>query len=318
MPTAPLLVVPFSEVQHYQPDDCLHYESIGVRGQAHHWTIPAHRHEGLHQFQLLTQGAVQGTLDGVPHALQAPVALMVAPGTVHGFVYAPHSVGCQVTVPSSALRPLAQHAPAMAQRLQQTLVLGGTPLPQDLSAGESLFALLGQEFQQTSVGRAEALHSWVQLLALWFLRQHTAAHETSPRQTPRDALLQRYLALVEQHFRSAQALGFYAEALNVTADHLSRVCRNLAGQSALELLHQRQVLEARRLLAYTQAPVNTIAEQLGFQDTAYFSRFFKAAQGCAPSAYRRGVVEGLMAVPGGPSQAMGQPAQATPGRLHAS
>lgn len=301
MHSAPLLVVPFREVQHYQPDDCLHYESIGVRGQEHHWTIPAHRHEGLHQFQLLTHGAAQATLDGVQHLLQAPVALMVAPGTVHGFVYEPHSAGCQVTVPSSALRPLAQHAPAVAQRLQQTLVLGGVlggaAEPHDLSAAENLFAQLGSEFQQARVGRAEALQSWLQLLALWFVRHEGAANESGLRQTPRDALLRRYLALVDQHFRTPQPLGFYASSLDVTADHLSRVCRKLSGQSALELLHERQVLEARRLLAYTQAPVNAIAEQLGFQDTAYFSRFFKIAQGCAPSEYRRGVVEGLLAVP---------------------
>lgn len=297
MAASPLLVVPFSEVQHYQPDDCLHYESIGVRGQEHHWTIPAHRHEGLHQFQLLTHGAIQGTLDGVQHVLRAPVALLVAPGTVHGFVYEPHSAGCQVTVPSTALRQLTAHAPALAQRLQQTLVLGGASEPADLSAGQRLFDLLGDEFQQTRVGRAEALQSWVLLLALWFVRHEGASAEAAPRQSQRDALLQRYLALVERNFRVPQSLGFYAEALGVTADHLSRVCRNLSGQSALELLHERQVLEARRLLAYTQASVTTIAEQLGFQDTAYFSRFFKAAQGCAPSDYRRGVVEGLLGVP---------------------
>ena len=54
-PPAPL-IVPFTEVRHFRPEDCLHYEPIDVRGRLHHWTIPAHRHDGLHQFQLLTEG----------------------------------------------------------------------------------------------------------------------------------------------------------------------------------------------------------------------------------------------------------------------
>ena len=54
---APLLLVPFREVRHEQPDDCLHYEPVAVRGKLHDWTIPAHRHDALHQFQLLEKAA---------------------------------------------------------------------------------------------------------------------------------------------------------------------------------------------------------------------------------------------------------------------
>ena len=53
MTASPLLLVPFREVRHDEPDDCLHYESVAVRGTEMDWTIPAHRHEGLHQFQFL-------------------------------------------------------------------------------------------------------------------------------------------------------------------------------------------------------------------------------------------------------------------------
>lgn len=64
-------------------------------------------------------------------------------------------------------------------------------------------------------------------------------------------------------------------------------------QSALELLHERRLLEARRLLAYSQLPIAQIAHQLGYEDPAYFSRFFQRRVGVSPSWYRAQVADGL-------------------------
>ncbi|MDM0065404.1 helix-turn-helix domain-containing protein [Variovorax sp. J31P207] len=292
-----LLVVPFREVRHFMPEDSLHVEAIGVRAQQHHWRIPAHRHEELHQFQLLTAGALVGTFDGERHALRAPVALMVAPGVVHGFDYEPDSVGTQVTVPSSALASLCAHSPVVAQRLAQTLVLDATRLGDNAAACARHFSALAEEFQSQRIGRAEALQSQVVLLALWFLRQEIAATGIGRRQALRDTLVQRYRALLERHFHEHRPLAFYAQALDVTADHLSRVCRAVASTSALALLHERVVLEAKRILAHTPMTVSEAALQLGFDDAAYFSRFFKAEVGCAPSEFRLRIASGALAVP---------------------
>ena len=106
MTASPLLLVPFREVRHDEPDDCLHYESVAVRGTEMDWTIPAHRHEGLHQFQFLAHGSVRGTIDGQDFEAQAPVMLLLAPGSVHGFTYTPDAVGHQVTLPTATLRQL--------------------------------------------------------------------------------------------------------------------------------------------------------------------------------------------------------------------
>jgi AraC family transcriptional regulator, transcriptional activator of pobA len=105
--------------------------------------------------------------------------------------------------------------------------------------------------------------------------------------------VQRYRTLLEKHYREHRPLAFYAGALNVTPDHLSRTCRTVAGQSALELLHDRLMLEARRLLAYTPMTVAEVAAELGYDDPAYFSKFFAKAMGQAPSAYRSAVARGI-------------------------
>jgi len=297
MPATPLLVVPFREVRHFGPEDSLHFEAIRVRASQHQWTIPAHRHEGLHQFQLLTEGGMVGMLDGERHALKAPAAVMVAPGVVHSFVYEPDSAGSQVTVPSESLASLSAHSPAIQQRLSQKLVLGEAALRAGLADCAQRFAMLGDEFMAQRAGRAEALQSHVILLALWFLRHQEAISGSGRLRASRDTLVQRYRGLVELHFAEHQPLGYYAGALGVTADHLSRVCRATTSTSALELLHARVALEAKRMLAHVDLSVADVAERLGFDDVGYFSRFFKATTGSAPSAYREALAVGLAAAP---------------------
>ncbi|MEN9539305.1 MAG: hypothetical protein RLZZ126_1540 [Pseudomonadota bacterium] len=294
---APLLLVPFREVRHDQPDDVLHYEPVELRARLHGWTIPAHRHDGLHQFQLLLSGGVRATLDGETRLVQAPMALMVAPGVVHGFVYEPDSTGHQVTVPSAVLRSYFEHAPALLDRLQHPVLVASDTLTHQAAHGRHLFDALAAEFQDKQPGRTEALHGHAILLAVWFLRQQEATLAPGQRGAVRDALVQRYRSLLEQHVRGQEPVSFYAGRLGVTADHLSRACRAATGRGALDLLHQRLMLEARRLLAYTPAPIVEVARELGFDDPGYFSRFFSKLSGQSPSAYRAALVRGSGLLP---------------------
>ena len=73
-------------------------------------------------------------------------------------------------------------------------------------------------------------------------------------------------------------------------------CRRVAGLSALALAHERMLQDARRQLAHSNLAVAEIADLLGFEDAAYFSRFFARRCGLSPSAYRGALALGL--VPG--------------------
>jgi AraC family transcriptional regulator, transcriptional activator of pobA len=294
--TTPLLMVPFREVRHDQPDDCLHYEPVAVRGQLHHWTIPAHRHEGLHQFQLLERGGATAIIDGQQHVVTAPAIMMLAPGSVHSFVYAPDSMGHQITLPSATLQSALKGAAQLEPQIGHSFVLGARELGNGVADCARLFEALCLEFHGSSPARVQALMAYATLIALWFLRQNAPLPAEARRHALRDTLVQRFRTLVEAGFRQHQPLSHYASALNVTPDHLSRSCRNVTGQSALDLVHGRLMVEARRLLSYTQAPVAEVARELGYEDPAYFSKFFTRAVGESPSAYRESVHAGVRMV----------------------
>ena len=293
MKPAPLLLVPFREVRHDQPDDCVHYESVAVRGREMDWTIPAHRHEGLHQFQLLARGTVRGTIDGRSFEAAAPLLLMVAPGSVHGFTYSRDAVGHQLTVPTGTLKQVLGGSELAQDTLAASFLVDGGAA--EAIAEDSLrqFEALAREFRDHAPGRVHALLAQATLIAVAFLRLRGAQHAVQKPRGARDTLVQRYRTLLEGNFRAQQHLSFYADALGVSADHLSRACRNVTGQSAQQLLHERLMLEARRLLAYTAAPVAEIAAQLGYADPAYFTKFFARCVGETPSSYRGSVARGV-------------------------
>jgi AraC family transcriptional activator of pobA len=283
--TARLLIVPFREVRHFQPDDSLHYEKIEVRGRQHGWNIPAHAHEALYQFEFLEQGSVAANLDGRCHRLTAPAAWMVPPGVVHGFVFEPDSSGHVITAPAERLREGKSSTSG-------PIVVDAKRINGHLTQLRNMFDALAAEYAAQLPRRAEALQAQVTVLDIWFGR-HKEEDVPRTRNAESDVLIKQFRELLERHYRDHWSVADYAARLVITPDYLSRRCRIVTGQSAIELISERVLLESRRLLAYTQMSITDIAHQIGFEDPAYFSRFFSKSAGCAPSVYRENVAEGL-------------------------
>lgn len=99
-------------------------------------------------------------------------------------------------------------------------------------------------------------------------------------------LIRKYAALVEKHFRTHRRVSDYARMLYRSSKTLANAFRLAGGRSPQEVLHGRIELEARRLLRLTNRPVKRIARDLGFEDAAHFSRFFKRRTGESPHAFR--------------------------------
>ena len=78
----------------------------------------------------------------------------------------------------------------------------------------------------------------------------------------------------------------YADQLGLSIGQLSRICREVLGQSSLHVLNDRLIQEAQRGLVYTGLSIKQLADELGFVDDAYFSRFFRKHTGLSPRDYR--------------------------------
>lgn len=154
-----------------------------------------------------------------------------------------------------------------------------------------LIARCEQEYASRGEGWMEVCRHSIRLILLLASRAWLR-HQPEPRETGRSReLLQRFQAEVENSFRQPMSVASYARRLGVTAGHLNDVVRQFTAGTAGELIHARELLEARRLLMHTELSVSEIAYQLGYKDPSYFARVFRKSTGQAPADFRTAIRE---------------------------
>jgi AraC family transcriptional regulator, transcriptional activator of pobA len=99
-------------------------------------------------------------------------------------------------------------------------------------------------------------------------------------------LMRKFALLVEGHFRTQHAVSYYAERLNKSPKTLSNLFALYGKMSPSQVIQERILIEAKRLLSYTGKSAKEIAYDLGFEDAAYFSAYFKKHTNLAPLEFR--------------------------------
>lgn len=270
--------------------DPIHVESIAARSSLHNWEIKPHRHHGLLQLLWLEQGRGQLMLDDVPGALMPGSVVLVPQHCVHGFRFERDAGGLVLTLAYPMLAGLGGDLGRQVLALATPRVCElGTALERaELS---HLLHWLAREYDGHAPYRLPLLEALVVAVLALLLRQSDgvrvadAAHRSLP--APAAAHLNRFAAEIERSFRTHAPLTHYASRLGVSVAHLNALCRQYAGRSALMMVHDRLLLEARRNLVYTAMTVREVAELLGFGDPAYFTRFFRRATGVSPTEFRQ-------------------------------
>lgn len=259
--------------------DVLHCETIAARSALHDWELAPHRHARLHQLLLLRAGGGRAHLEGRDVALAPPALVNVPVGDVHAFAFEPGTDGWVLTFAAELLDQLVAGGSAERRVLGRSAVL-----PAD-TAVVALAAQIAAEHDGRAPARALLLRGLSATLLALTLRR-LSQQEPARRDAAGSRLLQRFEALIDAHHAQQHSVAAYARALAVSPTHLSRVVRTATGAPASRLIEARLMREARRLLAYTNLQVTTIAYTLGFADPAYFSRAFARAEGLPPREFR--------------------------------
>ncbi len=276
----------YGEEKQVADAEFVHIEDIRSRSQRYNWTIGPHRHQGLFQFVLLMSGGARVMLDGEVMEPGVPCAAVVPPAVVHSFEFLDGTGGYVLTVTEAMLTRGAnlRHRALTGSLFGVPSILDFSASPQRAGRLAALMEQILAERHELAPGSALVMEWLVAAVLLLAARQSELSEAAA---SPRSQLFQAFRAAVEEHFAEHWPLSRYAAALHVTASRLNRVCREMAGASAFEVTQARLLLEARRKLVYIAAPVSRIAYELGFDDPAYFSRFFKKRTGLTPAGFRR-------------------------------
>ena len=130
------------------------------------------------------------------------------------------------------------------------------------------------------------------LLQLLIQVSRYATREDSTQQgNYNSVLLRNFQKLIEQHYIEKKLTKDYAAMLYVTPNHLNALSKDVTGRSAGELIRDRVLLEAKRLLVNAEMTISEIAIELDFKDNSYFSKFFKKYEGVTPDAFRKQIIK---------------------------
>jgi AraC family transcriptional activator of pobA len=158
-------------------------------------------------------------------------------------------------------------------------------LPSCGALSESAVALLGlmrEEFREKATGHHLSLESMLRAFLVILSREGKSKHS---RRT--DALSEQMRNLVEKNFHREHSVEFYARELRLSPKALTTKVKAALGSSAGELIQERLLLEAKRLLAHSALTVAEVGYELGYEDPSYFARFFRKRAGLAPGKYRK-------------------------------
>jgi len=270
----------------------IHHETIRERSQRFDWTIRLHRHRRLAQIFLFRSPGVAIRLGDVRHTTTCSTILAIPPGIPHGFRFDEEVVGDVLSIRLDEM-PVSLRARFTAFQTPTNAIFQ-RPETKNFEDVATLFDQLTRAYHSIDAHRAKLVFGLVDIITLLLTssqqngstRVQMTAGDSRGR---KDVQIEGFCELLEENFNRPWAVSDYADRIGLSASHLTRVCRDTPGAPPNELVRQRRILEAKRLLEYTAVSIAEIAHRCGFRDAAFFSRTFKASVGLSPKAYRLGL-----------------------------
>lgn len=291
--SAPVRSIPlyslYGEKKAIEDIEFVHVEAIASRSKLYDWEIGPHTHQSLFQIMVIAKGSSEIVLDNEKSKVSGPCLILLPSSTVHGFSFEPDTQGKIISVATSFLSHNCRvgESEILDEVLQQRVVLNFDKSPGHFQTIQNLTNQLHNEFRYPQPGRATVFDGLLRTLLVQVRRQISLKQQNHKPQNQQRIVFNQYRSLIEDHYKESWTIADYARHMCVTESKLNRICRSLTEQSAFEVLQDRILLEAQRYLIYTAAPLSRIAYDLGFNDSAYFCRYFKKRSGMTPKAFRQ-------------------------------
>ncbi|GET27230.1 helix-turn-helix domain-containing protein [Prolixibacter sp. NT017] len=249
-----------------------------------------HLHDYYSVFWIKTGEVVHAT-DFVEYTLAGNTILFVPPGIRHRMILDKYADGVTFIFNEEFVRmnydsniPVREYEIFFNQTFKSLVTLTDEDLP---AFGMIVDKLMKEYNRHDKFSRSIVLN----LLNLFFLEasrlyeQQNSKEEVEPGDAPNSSIIE-FKALIDKHYREEKGVAFYAERLNMQPSCLNNVTRRTSGITAGEMIRNRIITEVKRLLFSTDLSIKEIGVEMGFDDPAYFSRFFKKYTGTSLSDFR--------------------------------
>lgn len=247
-----------------------------------------HKHSFYH-LVYFSKGSGSHSIDFVNFSVEAGQIYFMTPGQVHSWNFSAKPDGYIVNFSEQYINALV----ANPRYTDQFSFFSGIANQQVISIPADGRTRI-EQILQTVVEEGNSKNNLkddfarTALLQLFILvSRYTNIEDGKEKSNYNSVVLRNFQKLIEQHYKEKKLTKDYAAILFVTPNHLNALSKDVTGRSAGELIRDRILLEAKRLLINAKMSISEIAFELSFKDNSYFTKFFKKYEGAAPEAFRK-------------------------------
>lgn len=231
---------------------------------------------------LFEKGTGEHTIDFRNYKITDHQVHILFPKQVHSWKIQNSSKAYQLMIDKAYFEKLSLHFRHSFAYYQQNPVISLSSKAFDLLRYE--FKAIQEELQDHH-GLSELIQSRTAVIASILSKEVEKNTHDESRNLYGSRLIQLH-ELIDRYFNEEKTIAFYAHELHISTSQLSKICRKYLLASPVQLIHQRRILEAKRLLKSTDLSIKEIAFKLGFVDAPYFTNFFKKQTGMSPTDFR--------------------------------
>lgn len=247
-----------------------------------------HRHT-FYQVLYIEKGGGSHKIDFTEHQIKGPVIYILSPGQVHDLsITDKNSLGCLINFKPDFFSSFLNKSQCVDQlpifSFNRSASYYEIPKEKHLIF-KDIFLKIKSCSDYHSKNSENLLR--IHLLELFYtIIDNINDPEENVNITNQKNLIYKFEKLLEENYGTEHYPKFYADKLAITANYLNFICKNVVGKTAGEIIRNRIILEAKRLLINSEFSISQISFQLGFEDNSYFTKFFKANAKTSPSEFR--------------------------------
>jgi AraC family transcriptional regulator, transcriptional activator of pobA len=254
----------------------------------HPFVMKPHRHD-FYMIMLFTEGSGKHTIDTTTFDIEPGAIFFMSPGEMHAWSLSDNTNGFVIMFHASFFilrahsRQITESPFFSVKQKLRYAKLGRSAL----NEYSNLLKTIYRESTATTTNTRHVLRNYLDILLLKLADALPTQHISQPGPAGIITQLDR---LIELNYYKHLPVSFYAKELAISASQLNHIMSTYLNQSISDLVRERLLLEAKRLLIYTTLSIFEISMELGFNDDSYFARFFKKNTGQTPEQFRKQLI----------------------------
>lgn len=241
----------------------------------------AHRHDG-HSFFLLESGSIYLEIDFQKYSITAPSAMYVHPDQVHRTITSENVIVSSLAITNENLNP------------EYLKLLEDITPAKPIALNKETFSIIAEavsiaiKFSERKNNKLyhSLLKDSCNALAALVISQYLELVKSTDKLSRFEIVTKTFKQVLEQNYTKLKRPAAYAQKLNISTPYLNECVKNTTGYSVTYHIHQRIILEAKRLIYHSDQSIKEITAKLGYDDYPYFSRLFTKVVGISALAFR--------------------------------